>query len=382
MTVKGYLSDHDCAVLQRYSTGCRRLADVGCHRGLSSVTLARSSASNSTVYAIDPHEQFTGMNGVKFGPQDRAVFYRNVEPYADRVTLIGLPSVNAATAFDFCSLDFVFIDGDHQQAQLDVQAWFPKLRPDGFVLFHDIDLQPVQNAVKWICDSGDARLVETTGLIAVVQKYGTRLTHTADGREIVFIHTPKTGGTSVWFHVARPDGIPTNITHWRAVDWRVYMGADRFDRAFKFAIVRDPFERLLSAWNYMQSQTPDHRWWFGDEQERDFILSLGNTFEEFVENAPENLPWMVCTAPHFCSQAEFLTVKDNPVTDYLLPFSRLDEAWDKFLVEIGAEPRKLPHSNQTTGKRELVTVKESVNLKIRELYASDFELLELAGDLA
>lgn len=376
--IHGYLSDHDRAVLQRYASGRKRLADVGCHRGLSSVTLARTSAEDAIVYAVDPHAEFTGMNGVKFGPGDRAMFYRNVQAYADRIALIGLPSVKAAMAFDGDSLDFAFIDGDHQNVLLDVQAWFPKLQPDAMMLFHDIDLEPVQHAVKWICDSGDAALVETAGNIAVVQKHGQRLTHIADGREIVFIHVPKTGGTSVWFHVAKPDGIPTNITHWRAVDWRQYMGVGRFDAAFKFAVIRDPYDRLISSWTYMHSQTPDHRWWFSDEQERNYILSLGDTFEEFIENAPATLPGMVSVAPHFVSQSAFVTVKDTLVTDYLLPFDGLNDAWDGFMDLIGDGPRSLPHSNRTVGPRTPIVLSQSTKDKIHALYGLDFQLYDIA----
>ena len=78
------------------------------------------------------------------------------------------------------------------------------------------------------------------------------------GREIIFLHVPKTGGTSLSEALKLGQGhIPA--TRFQAAD------PDRFDRAFKFAFVRDPIDVLFSSFNYLLTaiglnNSPDVCW--------------------------------------------------------------------------------------------------------------------------
>lgn len=58
-------------------------------------------------------------------------------PY--NTVIIAKPSLDAAKAFANASLDFVFIDANHEYASVkqDIQAWTPKVRPEGIVSGHD-----------------------------------------------------------------------------------------------------------------------------------------------------------------------------------------------------------------------------------------------------
>jgi Protein of unknown function DUF115/Methyltransferase domain len=59
----------------------------------------------------------------------------------DRAQMIRASSVEAAQRVPDGSLDFVFIDADHSYAgcKADIQAWLPKLKPNGFISGHDYD---------------------------------------------------------------------------------------------------------------------------------------------------------------------------------------------------------------------------------------------------
>ncbi len=50
-------------------------------------------------------------------------------------------SVEASKAWEDGSIDLIFIDGDHsyEGCMRDIQAWMPKLKADGVMLFHDCD---------------------------------------------------------------------------------------------------------------------------------------------------------------------------------------------------------------------------------------------------
>ena len=48
------------------------------------------------------------------------------------------------------SLDFVFIDGDHstEAVTADIEAWLPKLKPDGVLAGHDAARESVRSGVR------------------------------------------------------------------------------------------------------------------------------------------------------------------------------------------------------------------------------------------
>lgn len=65
--------------------------------------------------------------------------------------------------------------------------------------------------------------------------------------KFIFLHIPKTGGTSIRGALGYPT---TGRSH---LPWYVYYSADSvfFDKAFKFAMVRNPWDRVVSAYHYL-----------------------------------------------------------------------------------------------------------------------------------
>jgi predicted O-methyltransferase YrrM len=57
------------------------------------------------------------------------------------VTPIELPSVAAAASYEGPSIDLLYIDGDHvyDAVRADFDAWWPRVRSGGVVMFHDYD---------------------------------------------------------------------------------------------------------------------------------------------------------------------------------------------------------------------------------------------------
>src|SRR5690606_24414 len=62
-----------------------------------------------------------------------------IEPYADRATIVRRPSVDAAADYQDASIDFAYLDGDHsyEGCLADIRAWWPKVRPGGWIGGHD-----------------------------------------------------------------------------------------------------------------------------------------------------------------------------------------------------------------------------------------------------
>ena len=129
-----YTAAHGCA------NGC--IVEVGSYRGRSTVALAIGSedGAQAPVFAIDPHEVFTGTLGGEFGPQDRAAFFRamlDTECYRS-VRLINLSSEQIAPGWTQ-PIGVLWIDGDHRYegVKRDFDAWVWRLTEDAIVLFDD-----------------------------------------------------------------------------------------------------------------------------------------------------------------------------------------------------------------------------------------------------
>jgi hypothetical protein len=78
-----------------------------------------------------------------------------------------------------------------------------------------------------------------------------------DDLKIIFIHIPKSGGTSVRRLLENIPGtrrISGLYTHCSALDIRDYIGEAVFESYFRFSLVRHPYDRLTSFYNFALSR--------------------------------------------------------------------------------------------------------------------------------
>lgn len=137
----GMTSSPERELLARYAAavtdGC--IVEIGCYRGASSVALGR--AARVPVYSVDPQEEFVGVNGGQFGPEDRGAYYQAMLRTGcyRNVRLVNLPSTEAAQGWSR-PVGMLWIDGDHayQAVKADVEAWLPHLLSDATLLFDDM----------------------------------------------------------------------------------------------------------------------------------------------------------------------------------------------------------------------------------------------------
>jgi hypothetical protein len=77
-------------------------------------------------------------------------FLKNVEPVLDYITPLRMPSVEASELFDYNSLDFVYIDGDHSWKCIneDLLSWKNKVKYNGLLAGDDYPHGRVSEAVR------------------------------------------------------------------------------------------------------------------------------------------------------------------------------------------------------------------------------------------
>lgn len=164
---------HDLA--RAVTGGC--IVEVGSYRGRSTVALALGSmaGSGAPVYAVDPHEPFTGVYGGRFGPEDRAAFYQAMLATGcyRTVRLVNLSSELVTRTWPL-PVALLFIDGDHayEAVRRDVDCWLPHLAPDARIVFDDA-ADPAVGPCRVIGElvaSGCFERERTFGKMAVVRR--------------------------------------------------------------------------------------------------------------------------------------------------------------------------------------------------------------------
>ena len=160
----------------------------------------------------------------------------------------------------------------------------------------------------------------------------------------------------------------------------VFSGHYLVERYFKFTFVRNPWDRLYSAYHYFaccigSDEHRDHRW-------ASTILSGISSFEEFVLRLEEpGYASMVKQYDHFRDQVEWLIDPGSGglIMDFIGRFETLDRDFDHVRKTLGIDVA-LPHRRKSSGKsyrkdysREMVRIVHSLYLRDVELLGYEFD---------
>lgn len=178
---KGGISKEEGLALSRYASEVQdgSIVEIGSYRGKSAIALAwgLEPQCNTQIYCIDPHASFVGIYGGKFGPNDRADFYKVMLDTAayKHVALINLPSHQVARGWDE-AIDFIFIDGDHSYdgVKRDVEAWKKLVKRGGILALDDATDQEIgpYKVIDEILKEKDYEHIDTVGKIVFLRRVG------------------------------------------------------------------------------------------------------------------------------------------------------------------------------------------------------------------
>lgn len=126
------------------------VVEVGSHRGRSTLAIAEGLESilDARLVAVDTFAGDPSWSEQTEAREARTIFDRNTASVSFLET-IQAPSVEAAARFDAATVDWVFIDGLHDYANIvaDIRAWAPKVKPGGLLSGHDWGMDSVRDGV-------------------------------------------------------------------------------------------------------------------------------------------------------------------------------------------------------------------------------------------
>ena len=192
--------------------------------------------------------------------------------------------------------------------------------------------------------------------------------------KLIFIHIPKTGGTSVEDVLFKPNGKRTTkdlwmfpnkyqtggLQHIMASHIIQEVSEDIFSEYFTFSIVRNPWDKMVSQYNYTITKRPDLRKYIG--------ITESVSFKEYINHvvkAKIHVQWD--------PQYKFLYINKKCAVDYIGRFENLQEDFDTVCDKIGSPRQKLPHKNKSKHKHYTEYYDDETKQIISEKYAKDIE---------
>lgn len=186
MSVEGYLKRPEAESLIKYAKNAKKsgvIVEIGSYRGRSTCALAFGTKAKHTVpvYAIDPHEVFTGEYGGHYDSNDRQEFFKNILKmgHADVVRLINLPSHTIVKCWER-DISFLWIDGDHryEAVRKDLFSWSKFIVPGGKIALHDSSEKgsgPYRAIQDLVNTDSSYKIVDRVESITVLEKKKTMI---------------------------------------------------------------------------------------------------------------------------------------------------------------------------------------------------------------
>jgi hypothetical protein len=194
-----------------------------------------------------------------------------------------------------------------------------------------------------------------------------------DLKRTILVAVPKVGGNSLIDAIYGTDGarvLDASAQHKPALVFKLFDAA-RFADYFKIAFVRNPWDRLVSAYAFLEAggkHDVDAQW------SRRFIAPSGG-FGGFVRrlSLQSGFRRAVMRSPHFIPQSRFVCDENNAMSmDFLGRFERMDEDFAKLSGQLGLTAA-LPQSNISEHAPYQDYYDDETRRLVGEIYAEDVQ---------
>lgn len=153
----------------------------------------------------------------------------------------------------------------------------------------------------------------------------------------LFIHVPKVAGISICLSIYGQEVGHQMLRYYEACD------REKTNKAFKFAFIRNPWDRLVSAYLFLKAGGMQK--YKGDKYFSGLISRSFSSFEIFVRDWLT--PTSVYTFNHFIPQLEFILNRAGTIgMDYIGRYEALDDDLAVVFERLGIQPH-LEWKNKT-----------------------------------
>jgi len=166
----------------------------------------------------------------------------------------------------------------------------------------------------------------------------------------IFIHIPKTGGSSIASVLNNlpnrtypPICIPELYKHAKAVEVQRALGAEMWNEYFTFAIVRNPWDLMVSSYNWWLQKAYK---WPALHPQIDKIKAMGS-FEAFMQSKYGRF---MINEFEGDDMFDWISNRNAIIVDYVGRFEALDDAWLEICTRLNVTGTPLTHLNQSERK--------------------------------
>jgi len=182
--------------------------------------------------------------------------------------------------------------------------------------------------------------------------------------KFIFVHIPKTGGTSIQYIFTKNDNVTKkeNKKHYTSNDYQ-RENVNEWNSYFKFAFVRNPFDFLVSYYIFRMKMIN------GELGRVERFMSKKykkSNFKSWVLNNFYNDPRVMT---HF----DFLSVNEKIELNFIGKFENLQEDFDIICDKIKIPRKELPHNNKTKHKHYTEYYDDETREIVSEKYAKDIK---------
>lgn len=172
-------------------------------------------------------------------------------------------------------------------------------------------------------------------------------------QKLIFIHIPKTGGSSVANALenlcdrdkkiaAQPLGKLQPNRHLKAKEVKYLLGEKIWYEFFSFAFVRNPWDLMVSQYHWWLQKASQYP---GCRKDVEKIKRMGN-FTNFLNSKYGQKMFHDTTGNMF----DWISEDEKIVVDFVGKFENFQSDLDEVCQSLNIEPIKLPHTNKTKRK--------------------------------
>ena len=193
-------------------------------------------------------------------------------------------------------------------------------------------------------------------------------------RKIAFVHVPKTAGTSVFNYFEFKKNVRSlhrcfcnytvSLTHLTLHQMHDLINIKNY---YKFAFVRNPWDRLVSKFNFdLQQNKGSIKPFYHNGNFDDFIKNLSDNFNYILQLKPTQ--FISC---HFVPQTNFVFSKKIKL-DFLGRFENFDQDISKLAEKFNIK-KEIKHENKTNHKSYDLYYSNKTRDIVEKLYKEDIK---------